>query len=85
MLLYFVSVQQMTAEGQSDRMVSDMELYIKPRGETEFLCAEKMALIDIHCLLWNAYGNSGCEHCEAAGGVSAVVTATWGHLHRCRF
>lgn len=49
------------------------------------LWKNKMAPIDIHRLLWNAYGNSGCEHCEAAGGVSAVVTATWGHLHRCRF
>jgi len=58
---------------------------MKQRGGTEFLRAEKMAPTDIHHLLLNAYGNSGCEHCEAAGGVSAVVTATWGHLHRCRF
>ena len=31
----------MAAEGQSDRMVSDMEAHMKQRSETEFLHAEK--------------------------------------------
>jgi len=37
----------MAAERQSDRMVSDMEVGIKQRCGVEFLCAEKIATIDI--------------------------------------
>jgi len=36
-------------------MMSDMEVQMQQRGETEFLHAEKMELIDIHNLL-NVYG-----------------------------
>ena len=36
----------MAAEGQSDRMVSDMEACIQQRCVTEFLHAEKMTPID---------------------------------------
>jgi len=39
--LYFVAVCYMTAEGQSDKMVSDMEVCMKQRGVTEFLHVEK--------------------------------------------
>ena len=46
----------MTAEGQSDRMASDMEVRMKQRCVTEFLHAEKIAPNDIHrCLL--VYGD----------------------------
>jgi len=40
-LLYFVAMQQTTAEGQSDRMASDMEVQMKQRCGTEFLHAKK--------------------------------------------
>ena len=46
--LYFVAVQQMAAEGQSDKMVSDMEVSLKQREVTEFLYEKRMTLIDIH-------------------------------------
>ena len=50
----------MTAEGQSDQLVSDTEVLLKQRSITEFLHAEKMAPIDIpQCLL-----KSGCDHSE---------------------
>ena len=42
----------MAAEGQSDRMVSDMEVPMKHRCGIEFLHSEKVASTDIHrCLL----------------------------------
>ena len=37
-----------TAEGQSDRMMSDIEVRLKQRCVIEFLHVEKMALTDIH-------------------------------------
>ena len=43
----------MVAEGQSDIMVSDMEVWMKQRCGIEFLHAEKMAPIDIHQHLLN--------------------------------
>ena len=45
----------MTAEGQSDKMVSDVEVHMKQRHETEFLHAEKIAPSDIHRCLLNVY------------------------------
>jgi len=36
------------AEGQSDKMVSDMEARMKQRCGTEFLHMEKMAPCDVH-------------------------------------
>jgi hypothetical protein len=51
--LNFVAVQQMTAEGQSDKMASDMEVRMKQRCVTEFLYAEKIAPDDIHRRLLN--------------------------------
>ncbi|MEQ5179387.1 hypothetical protein [Proteus genomosp. 6] len=59
---HVVAVWQMVAEGQSDRMVSDMEVCMKQSCVTEFLHVEKMAPIDIH---WRP--NSGCEHSKAVG------------------
>ena len=53
--LNFVTVRQMTAEGQSDKMASDTEMHMKQRCVIEFLHAEKIAPNDIQCLL-NVYG-----------------------------
>jgi len=48
----------MTAEGQSDKMTSDMEVHMKQRCVIEFLYAEKIAPNDIgHRHLLNAYGD----------------------------
>jgi len=47
----------MTAEGQSDKMASDMEVRMKQRCVTEFLHAEKIAPNDIHRCLLNIYGD----------------------------
>jgi len=41
----------MAAEGQSDRMVHDTEVCMKQWCVTEFLHAERIAPIDIHCFL----------------------------------
>ncbi len=46
----------MAAEGQSDKMASDMEVCMKQRCVTEFLHVEKMAPTDIHRHLLNIYG-----------------------------
>ncbi len=47
----------MAAEDQSNRMVSDMEVWMKQRCVTEFLHVGKMALIDIHQHLLNISGD----------------------------
>jgi histone-lysine N-methyltransferase SETMAR len=52
-----VAVRQMTAEGQSDKMASDMEVRMKQRCVIEFLHAEKIAPNDIHRRLLNVYGD----------------------------
>jgi len=74
--LYFVAVWQLAAEGQSNKMASDVETYMKQRCRTAFLHMEKIAYTDIHWHLLNVYGwilaqwGSGC--C-----ISAVVAVTW--------
>jgi len=51
-LLHFVAMLQMTSEGQSDKMASNMEVRMKEMGVTEFLDVEKMVPLDIYqCLL----------------------------------
>jgi len=52
----FVAMRQMAAEGQSDKMASDMEVRMKQRCVIEFLHAERIAPIDIHRRLLNVYG-----------------------------
>ena len=47
----------MTAEGQSDKMASDMEVRMKQICVNEFLHAEKIAPSDIHRRLLNVYGD----------------------------
>ena len=46
-LLHSVAVQQMAAEGQSDKMASDMEMQMKQRCGVEFLRAEKKKIIHL--------------------------------------
>ena len=53
----FVAMWQMAAEGQSDKMVSDLEVWMKQRSDTEFLRVEKMAPADIHWHLLNICGD----------------------------
>jgi len=38
----------MAAEGQSDKMPSDLKQHMKQRCVIEFLCVEEMAAIDIN-------------------------------------
>ena len=47
----------MAAEGQSDRMPSDMEMHMKKRCATELFPAEKMVLTDVHRCLLNVDGD----------------------------
>jgi hypothetical protein len=42
------AVRQITAEEQSDKMASDMEVRMKQMCVNEYLHAEKIAPIDIH-------------------------------------
>ena len=46
--LQVVVMWQVAAEGQSVKMVSDMEVCMKRRRVTEFFHVEKMAPTDIH-------------------------------------
>ena len=62
---HFAAVRQLAAEGQSDRMASDMEVWMKQRCGIEFIHVEKMVPTDIHQHLLNVYG-------EQTVGVSAV-------------
>ena len=51
----------MAAEGQSDRMVSDMKVQMKQRCIIEFLPVEKMAPSDICQDLLNIYGDQKAD------------------------
>ena len=46
--LHVVAVQYTAAEGQSDKMASDMELHMEQRRVIEYLHADKNLLTDIH-------------------------------------
>jgi len=47
----------MAAKGQSDRMMSDMAVWMKHECVTEILHMEYMAPTDIHQYLMNIYGD----------------------------
>ena len=65
----------MAAEGQSDRLVSDMEVHMKQRCVTEFLHAEINAPIDIHWCLVNVDGDQTVDVSTVRRWcISAVVT-----------
>ena len=72
----------MAAEGQSDRMVSDMEAYKQQKHRIEFLHVEKMAPTDTDQHLLNVDGEQTVAVAQWGGGwwVSAVATATMAHL-----
>ena len=60
----------MAVEGQSDKMSSDKEVYMKQRCVIEFVHAEKITPIDIHQYLLNVCEQvSVCEHSEVVSGV----------------
>jgi len=61
----------MAAEGQCDKMVSDMEVHTKKWYVTKFLHLEKMAPTDIQCHLLNAYRDQtgDVSTVKAVGGV----------------
>ena len=78
--LHFVAMWEITANGQSDKMASDMELLMKQRCVTEIsLCGKKLhqvTFIDTYWKfmetkhwMWAQWGSGWC--------ISAVVTATW--------
>ena len=68
-VFHFVAMRQMAAQGQSDRMVSEMEVWMKQRCVTEFLHVEKIAPIDIHWCLLNFDGDQTVDvSSEAVGG-----------------
>ena len=60
----------MIAEGQSDRMVSDVEVCVKQSCVIEFLHVETVAPTDFHRLLLNVYGDQTVDvsRVEAMGG-----------------
>jgi len=61
----------MPAQGQSDKMTSDMVVHMKQRGVIEFLHAEKIAPTDIHQHFLNIYGDQTMD----------VSTARWWVVH----
>ena len=63
-VFHYLSMQQMAAEGQSDKMFSDIDVCMKQRHGTEFLHVGKTAPIDIHQSLLANYGDSGWEQSE---------------------
>jgi len=63
--LHFGAMQQMAAEGRSDTMLSDGEVYMKQRCATEFLRAKPrhpMTFIDACEYLCRP--KNGCQHSE---------------------
>ena len=46
----------MAPEGQHDKMASDVEVHLKQRCGTEFLCVEKISPTYVHQHLLNFYG-----------------------------
>jgi len=54
-------MRQMAAAGQSDEMVTDLEMHMKLMCGTEFLHVENITPIDIHGHLLNVYGDKTME------------------------
>ena len=57
----------MAAEGQPDRMASNMEVWVKQRWVTEFLHAENTVIIDIRGYLLNVYRNQTVDVSTVSG------------------
>ena len=47
----------MAAEGQSDKMMSDIEVHMKQKCVTEFFSEEKITHTEVYWCLLNVYGN----------------------------
>ena len=77
----------MAAEGQSDKMASDTEVWMEHWHVTELLHVEQMAPTDIHQRLLNFYGDPTVYASVVRCGwcASAVATATMDHIHWCKF
>ena len=75
----------MAAEGQPDKVVSDVEVQMKQRCATEFLHEEKMAPTDIPQHFISIYRDRTIDVSTARWCASAVVTATVGHLLWCTY
>jgi len=82
-------MQQMAAEGQSDKMETDMGVKMKQRYITEFLHVEKTAPINIHQCLPNVYGDQTVDVSTVrqwvvhfSGGDSDVKDKPWSR-HSC--
>ena len=65
----------MKAEGQFDKMVSDMEVRMKQRCVTEILHVERIAPNDIHRRLLNIYGDQTVEVSTVSRGVAHFNSA----------
>ena len=61
----------MTAEGQSDKMASDMEVHMKIICGIEFLHMEKIVPIDVHQHLLKIYGDQTVD----------MSTVRWWAMH----
>jgi len=80
----------MTAEGQSDKMASDMEVRMEQRCVIEFLQAGKIAPNDIHRRLLNVYGDQGkgkgrlwvIQHCCLEAYCTLTRMSSFIHLQR---
>lgn len=68
---HFAGLQQIGAEGQPDRTVSDTEAHVKQRDGNEFLHAEKVEPTDIHQHLLSISG----------GQTMNVGTVRWWVVH----
>ena len=74
----------MAAEGQSDKMVSDMDVQMKQRRRTRLLCMEKkMALIDVCWMfmgliqwMWAQWSGGWQQRCER-------WAIFWTAMHSC--
>ena len=52
----------MAADGQTDKMLSDVKVQMKQRCVIEFLHVEKVAYTDIHRCFLNVYGDHTGQH-----------------------
>jgi len=77
----------MAAEGQSDTMVSAIEVRMKERCGIEFLHVEKMAPTDIHRHLLNVFGGQRVNMSTVRQWVMrfSSIMVTLDHLLWCRF
>ena len=74
----------MAVEGQSDKTAFDMEVCMKQRCVTEFLCGKKIVPTEIHQQLLNIYGNETLDFSTVKQWWCILAVAVDGHLHCCR-